>query len=66
MAKCRMLFHENEELGKQISSGRIAKLESEIALEKTLVDEMKTSQKRMYKFLTYTSIDEHIMFIRLP
>ena len=48
MAKCRMLFHENEELGKQISSGRTAKLESEIALEKTLVDEMKTSQKRTY------------------
>ena len=47
MARCRMLFHENEELGKQISSGRTAKLESEIALEKTLVDEMKTSQKRM-------------------
>ena len=44
MAKCRMLLQENEELGKIISSGRTAKLEGEIALEKTLVGEMKKSQ----------------------
>ncbi len=44
MAKCRMLLQENEELGKVISSGRTAKLEGEIALEKTLVQEMKKSQ----------------------
>ncbi len=44
MAKCRMLLQENEELGKVISSGRTAKLEGEIALEKTLVHEMKKSQ----------------------
>ena len=44
MAKCRMLLQENEELGKVISSGRTAKLEGQIALEKTLVQEMKKSQ----------------------
>lgn len=44
MARCRTLFKENEELGKQISQGRIAKLEGEIALEKKLVEEMKVAQ----------------------
>jgi len=44
MAKCRMLLKENDELGKVISSGRVAKLESEIALEKKFVEEMKLSQ----------------------
>lgn len=44
MVKCRMLLQENEELGKVIASGRTAKLEAEIALEKTLVQEMKKSQ----------------------
>ena len=44
MAKCRMLLQENEELGKAISSGRTAKLEGDIALEKKFVEEMKTSQ----------------------
>lgn len=44
MARCRTLFKENEELGKQISQGRTAKLEGEIALEKKLVEEMKVAQ----------------------
>lgn len=44
MAKCRNLLKENEELGKQISQGRIAKLEGEIVLEKKLVEEMKEAQ----------------------
>ena len=39
-----MLLQENEELGKAISSGRTAKLEGDIALEKKFVEEMKTSQ----------------------
>ncbi len=47
MAKCRMLLQENEELGKVISSGRTAKLEGEIALQKKFVDEMKISQAGM-------------------
>lgn len=44
MARCQMLLQENEELGKTISSGRTAKLEGEIALQKTLVTEMKNNQ----------------------
>lgn len=44
MAKCRMLYLENEELGKQTSSGRVAKLENDLALNKQLVSEMKQSQ----------------------
>ncbi|PVD29073.1 hypothetical protein C0Q70_11670 [Pomacea canaliculata] len=51
MAKCRMLLQENEELGKMISSGRTAKLESEIALQKTMVAEMKNSQDEMTEFV---------------
>lgn len=48
MAKCRNLLKENEELGKQISQGRIAKLEGEIVLEKKLVDEMKDAQNGVF------------------
>ena len=44
MAKCRMLLQENDELGNNISSGRTAKLEGEVALEKKFVEEMKASQ----------------------
>lgn len=44
MAKCRMLLQENEELGKVITSGRTAKLEGEIAVQKQLVQEMKGNQ----------------------
>ena len=47
MAKCRMLLQENDELGKVTSSGRMAKLEGDIALEKTLVQEMKKAQAGM-------------------
>ncbi|KAK3585516.1 hypothetical protein CHS0354_022925 [Potamilus streckersoni] len=51
MAKCRMLLQENEEFGKTIASGRIAKLEGEIALQKTLVQEMKNNQSELDEFL---------------
>ncbi|XP_064627980.1 pre-mRNA-splicing regulator WTAP-like [Lineus longissimus] len=51
MAKCRMLLQENDELGKVTSSGRMAKLEGDIALEKTLVQEMKKGQAEMDEFL---------------
>jgi len=44
MARCRTLIKENDELGKQISQGRVAKLEGEIALEKRLVQEIKAAQ----------------------
>ncbi|XP_013416555.1 pre-mRNA-splicing regulator WTAP [Lingula anatina] len=58
MAKCRMLLQENEELGKVISSGRTAKLEGEIALEKKLVEELKNSQAETEEFLV--EIDEDV------
>lgn len=48
MAKCRLLYQENEELGKVISSGRIAKLEGELALQKSFSDEIKKSQSGNY------------------
>ena len=50
MARCQMLLQENEELGKTIASGKTAKLEGEIALQKTLVTEMKNNQSGMIKW----------------
>lgn len=44
MAKCRSLIQENQELGKQISQGRVAQLEAEIALQKKYNQEVKSSQ----------------------
>ena len=44
MGKCRMLIQENQELGKQLSQGRIAQLEAELALQKKYSDELKESQ----------------------
>lgn len=44
MAKCRLLIKENEELGKMISSGRLAKLEGDLALQRSFSDELKKSQ----------------------
>jgi regulator of replication initiation timing len=51
MAKCRLLYQENEELGRVVSSGRIAKLESDLALQKSFSDEMKKSQAELDEFL---------------
>lgn len=44
MAKCRLLYQENEELGKMISSGKMAKLEGDLALQKSYCDELKKGQ----------------------
>jgi len=44
MAKCRLLYQENEELGKTITSGRIGKLEGELSLQKNFAEEMRKSQ----------------------
>jgi len=44
MARCRQLLLENEEIGKMVSSGRLAKLEGELAMQKRLVEEMKKNQ----------------------
>lgn len=48
MAKCRLLYQENEELGKVVNSGRVAKLESELALQKNFGEEVKKSQSGFY------------------
>ena len=43
MAKCRTLLQENQDLGKQISQGRIAQLEAEISLQKKYCQDLKSS-----------------------
>ena len=44
MAKCRSLLQENQELGRQISQGRVAQLEAEVALQKKFNQEVKGGQ----------------------
>ncbi|KAL5010215.1 hypothetical protein ScPMuIL_012520 [Solemya velum] len=51
MVKCRLLLQENEDLGKVIASGRTAKLEGEIALQKQVVQDMKKNQTELDEFL---------------
>lgn len=41
MSKCRNLLQENQDLGKQISQGRVVELESEVELHKKYCDELK-------------------------
>jgi len=48
MAKCSLLYQENEELGKVVNSGRVAKLEGELALQKNFAEEVKKSQSGFY------------------
>ena len=42
MSKCRSLLQENQELGKQISQGRVVELEAEIELHKKHCEELKS------------------------
>ncbi len=58
MAKCRQLLQENEDIGKMISSGRLAKLEGELAMQKALCDEMKKNQEEMDDFVQ--ELDEDV------
>ncbi|ESO10830.1 hypothetical protein HELRODRAFT_167331 [Helobdella robusta] len=58
MAKCRMLIQENEDLGKTVSSGKIAKLEGEIALNKELISEMKRTHKETEQLMV--ELDEDL------
>ncbi|RWS31277.1 pre-mRNA-splicing regulator WTAP-like protein [Leptotrombidium deliense] len=51
MAKCRLLYQENEELGKIVSSGRVAKLEGDLALQRNFSEEMKKCQSELDDFL---------------
>lgn len=52
MAKCRQLLQENEEMGKMVTSGKIAKLEGELSMQKALCEEMKKNQIEMDDFVT--------------
>jgi len=58
MAKCRQLYQENEDLGKMIASGRLAKLEGELSLQRNLAEEMKKSQLEMDEFMA--ELDEDV------
>lgn len=51
MAKCRLLHNENEELGKEMSTGWIAQLSGNLALQKKFSEEMKKSQTELDEFL---------------
>lgn len=51
MAKCRLLYQENEELGNMISSGRIAQLEGQLALQNGFSEKVKKSQSGISYYL---------------
>lgn len=51
MAKCRLLHNENEELGKEMSTGWVAQLNGNLALQKKFSEEMKKSQTELDEFL---------------
>ena len=44
ISRCRTLIAENQELGRQLSQGKSAQLEAELALQKKYSDELKVSQ----------------------
>ena len=58
MSKCRQLIQENEEIGKMISGGRLAKLEGELAMQGKLCEEMKKNQLEMDEFVQ--ELDEDV------
>lgn len=58
MAKCRSLLQENQDLGKQISQGRVAQLEAEVALQKKYNQEIKETQEGILDCLAYLGIHE--------
>lgn len=51
MAKCRLLHNENEELGKEMSTGWVSQLTGNLALQKKFSEEMKKSQTELDEFL---------------
>ncbi|XP_018327965.1 pre-mRNA-splicing regulator female-lethal(2)D [Agrilus planipennis] len=58
MAKCRLLYQENEELGKITSSGRVALLEGDLELQKKFSEEVRQSQLELDSFLA--DLDEDV------
>ncbi len=57
MAKCRLLYQENDELGKVISNGRLAKLETELALQKNVNEELKRSHSEFEGIIQDFDVD---------
>ena len=51
MARCRQLHQENEDLGRMIASGKLSKLESELALQKNLTETFKQNEVEVRLFL---------------
>ncbi|XP_019862866.1 PREDICTED: pre-mRNA-splicing regulator WTAP-like [Amphimedon queenslandica] len=51
MSKCRSLLQENQDLGKQISQGRVAQLEAEIALHKKHCLELKETYEEVAEYV---------------
>ena len=47
VAKCKQLITENEELGKQLSEGRVARLEAQLALQKNYAQQLKKSREEL-------------------
>ncbi len=60
MAKCRMLIAENQDLGKQLSQGRIAQLEAELALQKKYNEELKSSQDGRFLLLFSSGVQSAV------
>lgn len=57
MAKCRLLYQENEELGKIVSNGRLAKLESDLSLHRNMCEELKRSQSEVEGIIQDLDVD---------
>lgn len=45
MARCKKLLEENQQLGKLVSTDNVAKLEGEVALQNTLLSNIKDTEK---------------------
>lgn len=58
MARCRQLYQENEELGQRVASGKVAKLEGDLALYRSFAQEMKQNQKEQDELLL--ELDEEV------
>ncbi|XP_063685467.1 pre-mRNA-splicing regulator WTAP-like isoform X1 [Bolinopsis microptera] len=58
MGKCRMLIDENEELGRQLSQGRVAQLQAELSLQKSANEEMQKNLDEMTGFVL--QLDEEV------
>lgn len=56
--KCRQLIQENEELGKQLSEGRVARLEAQLMLQKNNIDKMKTNRDELNEVIL--QLDEEL------